>query len=186
MEDEPTDNNHDVRPEERWHESLENLAMSYREVAATNAEMQDRAGYGARMKHIIFGLPGPIISLSVAMISSLWVDTENVYLIAPLALVGGTSTLVHNFFDLGGKAERHWDYSARYSGFCSKVDATLARDIDFRTPPDACFAEWRSELGHLNSTAPQLPGKGCCGCSKYSGKKPLPAPERKDFHYNTA
>lgn len=182
--EEPTDNNIDVRPEERWHDTLDNLAHDYRDAAATMSEQQDRAGYSARMKHIIFGLPAPIISVSVALVSTLWQSPDNMYVIAPLAMVGGLFSSVHSFFDMGGKAQQHWDYAARYGGVCSKIDATLARDIDFRNPPDASFAEWRTELGNLNSTSPQLPGKGCCGCSKYEGKKPLPAPTRKGpIHY---
>ena len=185
--EEPSDNNIDIRPEEKWHESLDNLARKYRDHAATQSELQDRAAYGARMKHIIFGLPGPLISLSVAMISSLWTLEQNVYVIAPLSLVGGTATMIHNFFDLGGKAQQHWDYASRYGGVCSKIDAALARDPDFRTPPDASFAEWRTELDHLGATAPVLPGKGCCGCSKYDGKKALPAPtqEGETFYRTT-
>jgi hypothetical protein len=176
MVEEPSDNNIDVRPEERWHASLDQLARNYRDVSASSSEEHDRSGYGARMKHIVFGLPGPVISLVVACVSALWVSPDAIYLIVPLSTLGGIFGAVHTFFDYGGKAQAHWTYAASYGGVCSKIDATLARDIDFRIPPDAFFAEIRTELGHLNATAPQLPGKGCCGCSKYDGKKPLPAP----------
>jgi hypothetical protein len=185
--EESTVNHIDSRPEERWHASLDNLAREYRDVAAATCEQQDRAGYGARMKHIIFALPAPVIGITVTCISALWDSTDSRYVIAPLSAIGALAGAVHTFFDLGGKAQRHWDYSAKYGGVCSKVDATLARDIDFRIPPDAFFAEVRTELGNLNATAPQLPGKGCCGCSKYETKKALPAPTRKGgFHYDVS
>ena len=166
----------DARPEERWHGSLEQLARQYRDVSAVASEEHDRSGYGARQKHIIFGLPGPIISLVVATVAALWTDPDSIYLIAPLSTVGAIFGAVHTFFDYGGKARSHWDYAARYGGVCSKIDASLARDTAFRIPPDAFFAEVRTEIGHLNATAPTLPGKGCCGCSKYDAVKPLPAP----------
>lgn len=179
-----TDNHHDIRPEERWHTTLDQLAREYRDVSAVASEQHDRAGYGARMKHIVFGLPAPVIGIVVAAVAALWISPDAVYFVVPLSSIGSIFAAVHTFFDYGGKAQSHWDYSARYGGVCSKIDATLARDVDFRTPPDAFFAEVRTELGHLNGTAPQLPGKGCCGCSKYESKKPLPAPTRDGaFHY---
>lgn len=168
-------NNIDARPEERWHRTLDNLAREYRNFAARQSELQDRAGYGARGKHVLFGLPGPLIALTVSLITALWPSPESVYVIAPLSMVGGASTLIHNFFDLGGKAQRHWDFAARYDSVCARIDATLARDIDFRTPPDAAFAEWRTDIGHLNASAPQLPGNGCF--RKFSGKEALPVPK---------
>lgn len=177
------DNNRDARPEERWHSSLDNLARSYRDAAAKNSELHDRAGYGARKKHIIFGLPGPITAIVVSCIAALWQDTDNVYLIVPLSSLAAILTAVHVFFDMGGKAEKYWSYSAQYGGVVAFVDATLARDVDFRTPPDAFFAELRTRMGNLNGTAPQLPGKGTCGCSKYEGPVPLPEPTKKGSQF---
>jgi hypothetical protein len=170
------DNNRDYRPEERWHATLDNLARSYRDAATISSELHDRAGYGARKKHIIFGLPGPLIGIVVTCIAALWQDLDNIYMIVPLSSLGAIFTAVHVFFDMGGKAEKFWSYSAQYGGVAAFVDATLARDIDFRTPPDAFFAEVRTRMGNLNGTAPQLPGNGCCGCSKYPGKVDLPKP----------
>ena len=174
----------DARPEERWHASLDNLARRFRDSASVNSEKQDRAGYGARMKHIIFGLPAPLVAICVSTLAALWDSPDARFVVAPLSAAGGIFAAVHTFFDMGGKAQRHWEYSARYAGICSKIDATLARDIDFRIPPDAFFAEVRTELGNLNGSAPQLPGKGCCGCSKYDGAKPLPEPTQMgEFTY---
>lgn len=179
-------NNRDARPEERWHESLENLAKSYRDSAAVQSELHDRAGYGARMKHLIFALPAPVIAVVITCISALWTSPDAVYLVAPLSALGGIFSVVHTVLNLGGKAERYWMYAALYGGIVATVDATLARDIDFRIPPDAFFAEVRTKMGELNGNAPQLPGKGCCGCSKYEGKPMLPAPTQKgDFHYSS-
>lgn len=177
-------NNRDARPEERWHGSLDNLARSYRDTAANASELHDRAGYGARKKHIIFGLPGPIMSIVVASIAALWQHTDNRFVLVPLSSLAAIFTAVHVFFDMGGKAEKYWNYSAQYGGVVAFVDATLARDIDWRTPPDAFFAELRTRMGNLNGTAPQLPGKGTCGCSKYPGKVELPKPTQQgDMFY---
>lgn len=178
------DNNIDSRAEEAWHRSLDNLARSYRDTCAQNAELQDRAGYSARMKHIVFGLPAPVIATVVTCVTGLWDSTDAKYLIAPLSAVGGIFAAVHTFFDMSGKAEKHWSYAARYGGLRNKIDATLSRDINFRIPPDAFFAEVRTELTNLDSTAPQLGGKGVCGCKKYKTPPPLPAPTQSGaFHY---
>lgn len=183
-EEDSFNNNRDARAEERWHVSLDNLARNYRDVAATSSELHDRAGYGARKKHIIFGLPGPIMSIVVTCIAALWQDPDNVYVLVPLSSLAAIFTAVHVFFDMGGKAEKYWNYSAQYGGVAAFVDATLARDIDFRIPPDAFFAELRTRMGNLNGTAPPLPGKGTCGFSKYPGKVPLPVPTQKgDMYY---
>lgn len=180
-------NNRDMRAEERWHASLELLAKRYRHEAVTMSELYDRAGYSARMKHLIFGMPPPVIALSITLVSTLWIDPNNVYLIAPLGAVAGISSAVHSFLDLGGKAQSYWSYAASYGKVVKQIDTTLARDIDFRTPPDAFFAEMTTEMTNLNGNAPQLPGKGCCGCTKYQGKPSLPEPELDaDYHYRYA
>lgn len=178
------DNNIDTRPEEAWHRSLDNLARSYRDTCAINAELQDRAGYTARMKHIVFGLPAPIIATVVTCVSALWDSSDAKYFVAPISALGGICAAVHTFFDMSGKAEKHWAYAALYSGLRNKIDATLSRDINFRTPPDAFFGEVRTELTNLDTTAPQLGGKGVCGCKKYKTPPPLPAPTQSGtFHY---
>lgn len=183
-DDEITITNVDHRPEERWHKSLDNLAREYRDNAAKMSELQDRAGYTARMKHIVFGLPSPLIAVFVTCLTGLWDSPDAKYIIAPVAAIGGIFSAVHTFFDLSGKAQKHWSYSALYGSLVAKIDATLARDIHFRIPPDAFFAEVRTEMTNLNSTAPQLSGKGCCGCTKYEHPTSLPAPTRSgSFHY---
>jgi hypothetical protein len=184
----PTNNNRDVRPEERWHASLVSLAKEYRDQAAVASERHDRAGYKARMKHLVFALPGPVINLVAASVSALWDDTENnKYLIVPLVLVGAVFSTVHSVLNLGGKAEKFWRYAALYGGVVARVDKDLARDPDWRTPADAFFAELSTNMGNLNMSAPQLPGKGCCGCSKYEGIRPLPQPTREgELSYESA
>lgn len=177
-------NHIDSRHEEAWHRSLDNLAKSYRDTCAVSSELQDRAGYSARMKHIVFGLPAPIIATVVTCISGLWDSTEAKYVVAPLSALGGIFAAVHTFFDMSAKAEKHWTHAARYNGLKNKIDATLSRDINFRIPPDAFFAEVRTELNNLDSSAPQLGGKGRCGCSKYKTPPPLPpATQAGTFHY---
>lgn len=186
-DDELTITNVDHRPEERWHQSLDNLAREFRDNAATMSELQDRAGYTARMKHIIFGLPAPIIAVLVTCLSGLWDSPDAKYVVAPLAAFGGVFSTVHTFFDMSGKAQRHWSYSALYGALVAKIDSTLARDIHFRIPPDAFFAEVRTEMTNLNGSAPQLGGKGVCGCTKYENPPSLPAPTRSgSFHYQMA
>lgn len=169
-------NNFDARPEERWHTSLDQLARQYRDIAMKSSELHDRAGYGARMKHIIFGLPGPILSIITACIASLWTDVDNIYVIVPLSSLAAIFSSVHSFFDMSRKAERHWNYCAQYGDIAAAVDLQLGRDVDFRTPPDTFLMEIRTRLGNLHASAPQLPGKGICGCKKYAGKVPLPKP----------
>jgi hypothetical protein len=175
----PVDNNRDARAEERWHASLVHLAQQYRDQAASASEKHDRAGYGARLKHLVLALPGPIINLVAASVAALWdAPEDNKYLIVPLVLVGAVFSTVHSVLNLGGKAEQYWRYAALYGGVVARVDKDLARDPDWRTPADAFFAEISSNMGNLNMSAPQLPGKGCCGCSKYESPQPLPAPSR--------
>lgn len=177
--------NHDSRPEEKWHLSLDQFARNFRDSASNASELHDRAGYGARKKHIIFGLPGPLIGIIVTCIAALWENDDSRYLLVPLSAIGSIFAAVHVFFDMGSKAEKHWNYSAQYNGVVSFVDATLARDVDFRIPPDAFFAELRARMGNLGATAPQLPGKGTCGCSKYDVPPPLPKPIQNDSQFYT-
>lgn len=179
-------NNRDARPEERWHRSIEQTAREFRDHAAQAQEMHDRSGYSARMKHLFLSLPGIITALSVSAIASLWRDEDSAYLIVPLSLIGATLTSVHTALNLGGRSELFWRYSALYGGVVAEVDTELSRDVDWRTPPDAFMAKLRADMGHLNGSAPQLPGKGCCGCSKYEGTKPLPKPTRTGNVYYEA
>lgn len=169
-------NNLDARPEERWHSSLDQLARQYRDVCTLSSELHDRASYGARMKHIIFGLPGPILSIVTASVASLWTSADNIYVIVPFSSVAAIFSAVHSFFDMSRKAERHCNYSAKYADVAAMVDLQLGRDIDFRTPPDMFLTEIRTKIANLQGTAPQLPGKGSCGCTKYNGNVPLPRP----------
>lgn len=180
-------NNRDARPNERWHTSLDNLAKSYRDTAAVLSEKHDQAGYRARMKHLVFGLPGPIIAIVVSCVAALWNSRDSQYFIVPLSALGAIFSAVHTFMDMGGKAERYWRYAALYGGVVDTIDGTLASDIDFRRQADEFFSEVRTHLGHLNGTAPQLPGKGCCGCSKYESNMNMPKYEKTQsgsIHYD--
>lgn len=175
----------DARPEEKWSLPFDNLAREYRDVAAVLSEEHDRAGYGARLKHIVFGLPGPVIGIVVSGAASLWRSPDAVYLVVPLSSLGAIMTAVHVFLDMAGRAQLHWTYSAKYAMVVSRIDTTLARHVNFRIPADAFFAEIRTEMNNLGEKAPQLPGKGCCGCKKYDSKKALPAPTRAgDIYYD--
>ncbi len=169
-------NNRDIRPEERWHTTLANLAVKYRNQASELSEKMDRAGYGARKKHIIFGLTPVVVSVLVSCIAALWAHEDNRFVVVPLSGIGAIFSAVHTFFNMGGRAESFWRYAALYGSVVAMVDTEISRDPDYRMPPDAFFATLRSEMCHLNGTAPQLPGKGCCGCTKYPGKQPLPQP----------
>lgn len=157
-------NNMDYRGEERWHASIDALARQWRNVCEDMSLKHDKAGYGARMKHWIFGLPSPIATLVCSAVAALWESPDARFFIVPVTCLAAIFSVVHTFLDMGGKAQRHWDYSARYGGICSKIDVQLVRDVDFRRPADEFIAETRTEIGNLNSNAPQLPdSKGCCG-----------------------
>lgn len=163
-------NNMDYRGEERWHASIDALARQWRNVCEDMALKHDKAGYGARVKHFVFGLPAPITALVTTAVVSLWDSEDSKYFVVPATCLAAILSTVHTFLDMGGRAQRHWDYSARYGGICSKIDVQLVRDVDFRRPADEFIAETRTEIGNLNSNAPQLPdGRYCCsrlfGCS---------------------
>ena len=172
-------NNRDIRPEERWHLSLSHLAEKFRDQAAAASELHDRAGYSARMKHRIFAIPAPVIALLVASISGMWIedcdgDNTSRFVIIPLSTIGAIFATVHTVLNMGGRAEQFWRYAALYGALVVRIDRELARDPEWRTPADAFFAEIGTAMTNLNATAPQLPGKGCCGCSKYKGVPPIP------------
>jgi hypothetical protein len=95
----------------------------------------------------------------------------------PMVCVGTICSVIHSTLGLAGRATSHEHYANLYAGIASHVDYSLARDPDWRTPADAFFAEVRTRMGNINASAPQLPGAGCCGCTKYeSDKIPLPPP----------
>lgn len=170
------DNNLDRRGEERWHRSLETHARTIRASCVRSSAVQEKAGYGAKAKHVILGLPGPIIALIVAAVAALWDDQDSRYFVVPFSLVGAVFNAVHVFLALEGKAERHWMFSALYGGVVSKIDAQLCRDPDYRRPADEFMAEINSEVGFLNGNAPQPP-KGTCGCFPEKKEDPPEPPE---------
>jgi hypothetical protein len=155
----------DARGEERWHTSIEELAKEWRNNCDTLAVKHDSAGYKARMKHLIFGLPAPITSLVVTAVAGLWLSPNAKYFIVPASCVAAVFSVVHVQLNLAGKAQQYWDFSARFGSMASKIDHQLVRHEKFRRPADEFMAETRVELGNLQAYAPQLPGNGCCGCS---------------------
>lgn len=159
-----TTNNQDYRAEERWHQSIDTLAREWRDSCVEQSREHDKAGYGARMKHIIFGLPGPVTAIVTSTVAALWDSPDVKYAIVPLSGLAAVFSAVHVFLDMAGKAQLHWNYSAQYGGVANKIGAQLSRDVDFRRPADEFMAETRMEVGNLNASAPQLPGTGCCGC----------------------
>ena len=172
------ENNRDHRAEEKWHESIDNLAREWRESCVEQCKEHDKAGYGARLKHIVFGLPGPVMAIVTASVSALWESPDARYFIVPASAIAGVFSATHVFLNMAGKAESHWNYSAQYGGIASKIGFQLARDVDFRRPADEFLAETRAEIGNLNGHAPQLPGTGCCGCRHRGGPVPgLESPE---------
>lgn len=157
-------NHRDYRGEERWHASIDALARRWRKACNENAKAHDKAGYKANYKHIIFGLPAPVASLVTSAVAALWDSEDSVYFIVPVTCLAAVFSLVHMMLNMAGRAQKHWDYSARYGGIASKIDIQLVRDVDFRRPADEFLAETRQEIGALNGNAPQLPDpKGCCG-----------------------
>lgn len=156
-------NNRDARGEERWHASIDALARRWKKSCASAAKAHDAAGYKARTRHIIFGLPAPVTALATAAVSALWESEDARYFVVTSTTIAAIFSAVHTFLDMGGRAQRHWDFSARYGGIASKIDYQLVRDVDFRRPADEFLAETRQEIGALNANAPQLPNPaGCC------------------------
>lgn len=156
-------NNRDARGEERWHSSIDALARRWKKSCVSAAKAHDAAGYKARSRHIIFGLPAPVTALATAAVSALWESEDARYFVVTSTTIAAVFSAVHTFLDMGGRAQRHWDFSARYGGIASKIDYQLVRDVDFRRPADEFLAETRQEIGALNANAPQLPDPaGCC------------------------
>lgn len=173
-----TTNNQDHRAEEKWHQSLDDLARGWRDSCIEQCKEHDKAGYGANKKHLIFGLPGPVTAIATTAVAALWESPDARFVIVPLSALAAIFSSVHVFMDLAGKAQRHWNYSAQYGGMASKIGFQLGRDVDFRRPADEFLAETRAEIGNLNGNAPQLPGTGCCGCSHRGG--PVPGLETEE------
>lgn len=166
----------DSRGEEAWHPALEEQALVTRAFALAQSVEHDKAGYRARKKHLIYGLPGPIIGVAVACVSSLWDQPESQYLVAPLAAVGAILTTIHTFMNMGGKAQQHWTYNALYRNVADEISALLSRQKQFREVPDAFMARVNTMLNHYKSTAPQLPGTGCCSLNPPEDAAPMPEP----------
>lgn len=165
-------NNRDHRAEERWHTSIDSLAREWRDSCMEQSKEHDKAGYGARLKHLVFGLPAPVTAIVTTAVAALWDSPDIKYAVVPLSSLAAIFSAVHVFLDMAGQAQLHWNYSAQYGGVASKIGAQLARDVDFRRPADEFMAETRVEIGNLNASAPQLPGTGCCGCSPREGTVP--------------
>ncbi len=155
-------NNRDKRGEERWHETIHTQVMQWAEECGLVAEKHDNAGYGAMFKHVVFGLPGPIATISLGVVAGLWDDPDSKFLILPVSGMAAISTAVHVFMNMGGRAQKHWDFAARYKSIKIDVNRELSRDIDFRRPADEFMMEISSNMNSLNASAPPLPGSGCC------------------------
>lgn len=151
--------NRDFRGEERWHLALENLAKEWRDSCMENAHAHNKAGYWARRRHIILGIPAPVTSLVTAAVTGMWDDPNLKYFVIPATCLASIMAVFHTYLNLGGRAERHWAYAAWYESVAAKIDLQVHRDIDFRTPADVFLTETRMEMGSLGMHAPQLPGK---------------------------
>jgi hypothetical protein len=156
-------NNQDHRGEERWHESLHAKVMEWGASCAVFAKKHDEAGYKARFKHIVFGMPAPVTTIVTGAVAALWESPDARYFVVPAAAVAAIFSAVHVFLDMGARAQRHWDYAARYSEIAGCIELQLARDVDFRRPADEFMIEILTNIAHLGGSAPALPGVGCCG-----------------------
>lgn len=166
----------DHRPNEGWSPKLVSEARKLRDDCNQASGDHDQAGYGHRTRHIIFGLPGPLVAVLVGGIAGLWESEDARFLITPLSMFGGIMTAVHIFLNMAGRAERHWAYAAHYGGLASEIHHELQRDPRRRRESDEFFAEILTRIGHLNANAPQLPNKkkkgcksACCGTGAYGG-----------------
>lgn len=166
----------DHRPNEGWSPKLVAEARKLRDDCNQASGDHDQAGYGHRTRHIIFGLPGPVVAVIVGGIAGLWESSDARYLITPLSMFGGIMTAVHIFLNMAGRAERHWAYAAHYGGLAAEIHHELQRDPRRRRESDEFFAEILTRIRHLNANAPQLPNKkkkgcksACCGTGAYGG-----------------
>lgn len=152
----------DRRAEERWHISIDALARRWSRACMVAAQNHQRAGYISRVRHIVFGLPAPVMALVTTAVSALWDNPEVRYFVVPATAIAAVLSVIHTSLDMGGRAQRHWDFAARYGSIASKIDSQLVRDVDFRRPADEFIAEVRTEIGNLNAYAPQPPNPGIC------------------------
>ena len=143
-------NNHDHRGEERWHESLHCKIMQWGELCEKLSKEHNDAGYSARLKHLVFGLPGPVTTIITGAIAGLWDDPNAKFIIVPLSALATVLGAVHVFMDMGAKAQRHWDYASRYKAISGTVDLQLSRDIDFRRPADEFMIKTLTEISNLD------------------------------------
>jgi hypothetical protein len=172
-------NNHDHRAEERWHGSIDRLVRDWRAACLANSRIQDNAGYNARWKHIVFGMPAPIATLVTAAVAGLWQSEDARYFVVPLTCVAAVFSVVHTYLDMGGRAQQHWNFSARYGSVANRIDMQLCRDIDFRRPADEFVTEVMVEVGNLNTYALKPPPRGFWGCGEYDPLVVVPEPDEE-------
>ena len=147
-----------VRTEEPWGVPQETLIRSWRDACQDLAARHDRMGQFTKKKHHLFGLPAMLIPMVMAPMSSAF---QGEWFIGFVEMTGFMCTALASgmtqFFNFGAKAEKHFQFSARYADLVTDIDQELAKPRSYRQQVDTFSLRTKMMYDALNRGAPCLP-----------------------------
>lgn len=145
------------REEEPWKESHERLIVHWRHACNELAARHEAAGQRAKKMNSCFGLPAMIIPMLMAPVSTIPDDYGYLKYVEALAFVTScVAAGLVQFFDFAGKAQRHYNFSARYADLVTDIDQEMAKPRMYRQVVDTFSLRTKMTYDALNREAPSL------------------------------
>ena len=153
-EDEPGD-------EEPWLDEPEDLLISWKETCEDNSAAHLHKGYSLKGWNDFVGIPTMAIPLVMAPLSSAlksdpFVGNYIGYVEVVGFVVTGLAAGLLQYHNYGAKAEKHFNYSARYADLVTDIDHELSKPRKFRQQVDTFTLKTRMLFDSLNRNAPLL------------------------------
>jgi hypothetical protein len=143
-----------ARAELLWESREEDHVLRLQKIAAKKAELHSKKAATLRTRYKALGVPAAILPLIASTLHESKVGPPLVITIFLLlsAVLSGVTT----FLNLGGRAERHDSYAAKYDQVVLDSQTELSKPKRARVACDVYLERLRLTLGHLNDSAPPL------------------------------
>lgn len=143
------------RVELLWEDREEKQIRIWRDQAVVRSQSHAKKASHFKHMHYSFGMTSIALPFAGTIVSTVFLTGSKQ--IAPILLA--TTTLVqgmNTMFNFGQKAERHSDYSNRYSELETVIDKELVKPRSMRIACDVFMEHVTATLGRLAGGAPDL------------------------------
>lgn len=145
------------RGEEPWLDCQEALLKKWRDEAETLSTRHEHTAKREKQRHNMIGFPAVVIPVVMGPLCSALRETSFVSGLETTGFVLSaiTSGMVQ-FFNFSAKAERHYNFSARYQDLVTDIDQELAKPRAYRQQVDTFSLGIKMTYDALNRGAPAL------------------------------